>query len=64
MDILHYLCETYRINSWGSLWKYFRQYKELYTSATGRYMDRNDGREVMKVRLPRRVATAAADALS
>ncbi|KAL2140541.1 hypothetical protein VTI28DRAFT_3659 [Corynascus sepedonium] len=26
----------------------FRQHKELYTSVTGRYMDRNDSKEVQK----------------
>lgn len=30
----------------------FRQHKQLYTSVTGRYMDRNDSKEVQKVNLP------------
>ncbi len=50
MDFLHHLCETYRIRSWGSSWQYFRQYKQLYNSATGHHMDTNDSKEVMKVR--------------
>ena len=50
MDFLDYLCQTYRIKSWGSSWEYFRQYKQLYASANGRYMDRNDSKEVKKVR--------------
>jgi hypothetical protein len=51
MDFLLHLCEAYRIKSWGTSWEYFRQYKQLYASATGRYMDRNDSREVLKVSL-------------
>ncbi|CAK7221110.1 hypothetical protein SBRCBS47491_004416 [Sporothrix bragantina] len=41
MDFLHYLCETYKISLWGTSLEYFRQYKQLYASATGRYKDRN-----------------------
>ncbi|KAL2260202.1 hypothetical protein VTK26DRAFT_5876 [Humicola hyalothermophila] len=48
MDFLEYLCQTCRITSWGALWEYFRQYKQLYASVTGRYMDRNDSKEVLK----------------
>ncbi|KAK3933883.1 FluG domain-containing protein [Diplogelasinospora grovesii] len=48
MDFLLYLCEVYRIKSWGTSWEYFRQYKQLYASVTGCYMDRNDSREVLK----------------
>ncbi|KAK4158599.1 FluG domain-containing protein [Cladorrhinum sp. PSN259] len=48
MDFLDYLCDTCKIESWGSSWEYFRQYKQLYASATGRYMNRNDSREVLK----------------
>ncbi|RYP48545.1 hypothetical protein DL768_005584 [Monosporascus sp. mg162] len=36
------------IKSWGISWEYFRQYKQLYASVTGRYMHRNDSREVLK----------------
>jgi hypothetical protein len=48
MDFLEYLCQSYRIKSWGSLWEYFRQYKQ-FASVNGRYIDRNDSREVHKV---------------
>ncbi|KAK3940940.1 FluG domain-containing protein [Diplogelasinospora grovesii] len=48
MDFLFHLCEAYKIKSWGTSWEYFRQYKQLCASATGRYMDRNDSREVLK----------------
>ena len=51
MVFLDYICETYRIKSWGTSWLYFRQYKQLYASVTGRLMDRNDSKEVKKVRL-------------
>ncbi|KAL2186838.1 hypothetical protein L209DRAFT_779004 [Thermothelomyces heterothallicus CBS 203.75] len=49
MDFLEYLCQSYRIKSWGTSWEYFRQYKQLYASVSSRYMDRNDSREVQKV---------------
>ncbi|KAK3943772.1 hypothetical protein QBC46DRAFT_253333, partial [Diplogelasinospora grovesii] len=48
MDFLLHLCEAYSIKSWGTSWEYFRQYKQLYASVTGRYMDRNNSREVLK----------------
>jgi hypothetical protein len=51
MDFLLHLCEAYRIKSWGTSWEYFRQYKQLYASVTGRYMDRNNSKEILKVRL-------------
>ena len=49
MDSLDYICQIYRTKSWGTSWEYFRQYKQLYTSVTGRFMDRNDSKEVKKV---------------
>lgn len=50
MDFLFHLCESYKIKSWGTSWEYFRQYKQLYASVTGQYMDRNDSKEILKVR--------------
>ena len=38
MDFLLHMCETYKIKSWSTSWEYFRQYKQLYASVTGRYM--------------------------
>ena len=49
MDFLDHLYEMWKITSEGTSWEYWRQYKQLYTSVTGRYVDRNDGREVLKV---------------
>lgn len=49
MDFLDYLCERWKIISEGTSWEYWRQYKQLYSSVTGRYVDRNDAREVHKV---------------
>ncbi|KAF3763489.1 hypothetical protein M406DRAFT_352374 [Cryphonectria parasitica EP155] len=48
MDFLFHLCESYKIKSWGTSWEYFRQYKQLYASVTGQYMDRNDSKEILK----------------
>jgi len=51
MDFLDHLCERWKIGSRGTSWEYWRQYKQLYSSVTGQYFDRNDNREVQKVRL-------------
>ena len=51
MDFLAHLCERWKIGSRGTSWEYWRQYKQLYSSVTGQYFDRNDNREVQKVRL-------------
>ena len=48
MDFLDYLCEKYRIKSWGTSWEYFRQYKQLYASVTGLLMDRNDSKKIRR----------------
>ncbi|KAL2127754.1 hypothetical protein VTI74DRAFT_10223 [Chaetomium olivicolor] len=42
------ICQTCRFGSWGTSWEYFRQYKQLYASVTGSYVDRNDSREIQK----------------
>ncbi|KAL2024965.1 hypothetical protein VTK56DRAFT_3664 [Thermocarpiscus australiensis] len=48
IDFLDHLCEKYKITSWGTLWEYFRQYKQLYARVVGQYMDCNDSKEVKK----------------
>lgn len=48
MDFLDYLCDTYKITSSGTSWEYFRQYKQLYSSVSGRYIDTNDSKEIHK----------------
>ncbi|KAI0398662.1 hypothetical protein F4802DRAFT_592559 [Xylaria palmicola] len=48
MDFLDYLCENYKITSWGTSWEYFRQYKQLYARKAGKHMDLNDSKEVQK----------------
>jgi hypothetical protein len=52
MDFIDYICDNYRINSEGTSWEYFRQYKQLYADVNGRYMDTNDSREIKKVCYP------------
>ncbi|KAK1657061.1 FluG domain-containing protein [Colletotrichum godetiae] len=37
-----------KIKSWGTPQVYIRQFQQLYTNATGRYMDRNDVKELYK----------------
>ncbi|KAK3692968.1 hypothetical protein B0T22DRAFT_495937 [Podospora appendiculata] len=44
MDFLFHMCEAHSIKSWGTSWEYFRQFKQLYASTTGRYVDRNDSK--------------------
>ncbi|KAK3186299.1 hypothetical protein K4F52_004837 [Lecanicillium sp. MT-2017a] len=46
MDFLDYMCETWKIRSDGSSWEYWRQLKQLYSSVTGCFIDRNDNREI------------------
>ncbi|KAN0087003.1 hypothetical protein V8E54_000691 [Elaphomyces granulatus] len=60
MDFLLHLCETYKIQSWGTSWEYFRQYKQLYASVTGKLIDRNDSNEVKKVHLASAAAAGVA----
>lgn len=52
MDFFFFVCEKYNVRSWGSLEEYIRQFQQLYTTTTGRYMDRNDTKEVYKVLKP------------
>ncbi len=49
MDFLHFFCDTGNIESDGTSWEYFRQFKQLYSSVTGRRMDTNDCKEIQKV---------------
>lgn len=49
MSFLYWICDNYWIKSWGTSWEYFRQFKQLYASVVGQYMDRNDSKEVLKV---------------
>lgn len=50
MDFFLFVCSNYRVRSWGTSEEYMRQFQQLYTTVTGRYMDRNDAKEVYKVR--------------
>ncbi|KAF3763133.1 hypothetical protein M406DRAFT_73780 [Cryphonectria parasitica EP155] len=36
MSFLHWVCERSVIDSYGTCWQYFRQFKQLYTYATGK----------------------------
>ncbi|EXK77128.1 hypothetical protein FOQG_18153 [Fusarium oxysporum f. sp. raphani 54005] len=47
-DFLVYICERYKITSWGSGHEYTRQFQQLYTTVNGQYMNRNDTKEVYK----------------
>ncbi|KAL8310446.1 hypothetical protein RB597_010330 [Gaeumannomyces tritici] len=48
MDFFLFVCGNYIIRSWGTTHVYIRQFQQLYTVITGRFMDRNDAREVYK----------------
>ncbi|PQK15629.1 hypothetical protein BB8028_0005g11410 [Beauveria bassiana] len=48
MDFFLFVCGNYKVRSWGSSGEYIRQFQQLYTTVTGRYMDRNDAKEVYK----------------
>ncbi|WVO16389.1 hypothetical protein L204_104064 [Cryptococcus depauperatus] len=51
MSFLYWICDNYRIKSWGTSWEYFRQFKQLYINVVRRSMDKNDSKEVLKARL-------------
>ncbi|KAM0271864.1 hypothetical protein ACHAQH_008964 [Verticillium albo-atrum] len=48
MDFFLFVCGNYNVNSWGTSHVYIRQFQQLYTTITGRYVDRNDAKEVYK----------------
>ncbi|WVN88141.1 uncharacterized protein L203_103342 [Cryptococcus depauperatus CBS 7841] len=45
MSFLYWICDNYRIKSWGTSWEYFRQFKQLYINVVRRSMDKNDSKE-------------------
>ncbi|KAL8400415.1 hypothetical protein RB594_000708 [Gaeumannomyces avenae] len=47
-DFFLFVCGNYTIKSWGTTHVYIRQFQQLYTVITGRFMDRNNAREVYK----------------
>jgi hypothetical protein len=49
MDFFLWVGETSRIGSTGSSGEYMRQFSQLHTTVTGRYVDRNDYKELYKV---------------
>lgn len=49
MDFFLFVGETSSLNSTGSSKGYIRQFSELHTSVIGRYVDRNDYKELYKV---------------
>ena len=50
-DHLDWMCNTLNINSEGTSWQYWRQFKQLYNVVNGRHVDTNDSIEVKKVQL-------------
>lgn len=49
-DLFLWVCEKHNIKSWGTSLEYIRQFQQLYTTVTGQYIDRNDIKELYKVR--------------
>jgi hypothetical protein len=49
MDFMLFVCGNYNVTSWGTTHVYMRHFQQLYTTVTGRYMDRNDAKEVYKL---------------
>ncbi|KAI0835719.1 hypothetical protein F5Y06DRAFT_305690 [Hypoxylon sp. FL0890] len=47
-DFFLYVCKHSKIKSWGTGEEYIRQFQQLYTTVNGRYMDRNDAKEIYK----------------
>ena len=50
MDFFLFVCGNYTLGSWGTLDVYVRQFQQLYTTVTGRFMNRNEAKEVYKVK--------------
>ncbi|KAI0120736.1 hypothetical protein BJ170DRAFT_704700 [Xylariales sp. AK1849] len=48
MDFFLFTCENYKIKSRGSSEEYIRQFAQLHTTVTGRYIDRNNMKELYK----------------
>ncbi|KAI5866135.1 hypothetical protein GGS23DRAFT_594281 [Durotheca rogersii] len=48
MDFFLCVCETSRVGSSGTTKVHIRQFQQLYTCVTGRFMDSDDAREVYK----------------
>ncbi|RYP63007.1 hypothetical protein DL771_009492 [Monosporascus sp. 5C6A] len=46
MEFFLYVCGTSQTESWASSKSYIRQFPQLYTFVTGRFMDKNDAKEV------------------
>jgi hypothetical protein len=59
MDFFLFVCENSKIKSRGSSEEYIRQFSQLHTTVTGRYIDRNDRKELSKVRHIARKMNAA-----
>ncbi|KAL8405658.1 hypothetical protein RB596_004496 [Gaeumannomyces avenae] len=47
-DFFLFVCGNCNVNSWGTMQVYIRQFQQLHTVITGRFMDRNDVKEVNK----------------
>jgi len=46
MDFFLFVCESYNVRSWGSSKVYIRQFQEMYTTITGKFMNRNHARDL------------------
>jgi hypothetical protein len=42
MDFLDWMCNVFTIISFGTLWQYFRQFKQLFEVETGNRINLND----------------------
>ena len=51
MDFFLFVCESYNVRSWGSSKVYIRQFQEMYTTITGKFMNRNHARDLYHVRI-------------
>lgn len=49
IDFVLFVYGNYKIQSWGTSLEYICQFQQLYTTVTGRFVDRNDARELYKV---------------
>ncbi len=59
MEFFLFVCESYKVRSWGTSKVYIRQFEELYTTVTGRFLDRNHAKELYSVTPPSKIVLSS-----
>lgn len=59
MDFFLFVCEAYKVPSWGTSKVYIRQFQELYTTVTARFLDLNYAKELYSVTPPSKIVLSS-----